>query len=85
MAVPTAQTGQTLSASETTGAGTQAGGAALRPALPSRRAATAARLIEHDGEAVEEGDPIFLSEVEFRPLAAVGAVVETDWNDLDEI
>lgn len=51
----------------------------------ARRVATAARLIEHDGETFEEGDPIFLTKDEFKPLAAVGAVVETDWDDLDEI
>ena len=51
---------------------------------PLRRMATATRAIEHDGDQVGEGDPVFLTETEFKALAAVGAVIESDWDDLEE-
>lgn len=49
-----------------------------------RRMATATRAIEHDGDQLGEGDPVFLTETEFKALAAVGAVIESDWDDLEE-
>lgn len=49
--------------------------------LPERRAATVASRIDHDGEAYQPEDVIFLTLPEFLPLAKAGALVERAWDD----
>ncbi|RUS64875.1 hypothetical protein EGN72_02470 [Pseudorhodobacter sp. E13] len=97
--VPASETGKTLSVtgesedgvklSDAINADLQKGGAGRteeKPegAISERRVATATRLIEHNGEPIEAEGDIVLSEAEFKALAAVGAVAEKHWHDLQD-